>query len=74
MYQSDSLPSKTYLTLSIAFVLWIFFIVCIAVYCARDARPMSSRVIASVKEQSFFDALHANTAAKITISIHFRLK
>ena len=45
-------------------------IICIAVYCARDARLTSSCIIASITELSVFDALHANTVAKITISIH----
>ena len=51
--------------LSIVFDLWIFY--CVAVYCARDARSTSLCVIASVTERSFFDALHANTAAKLFI-------
>ena len=38
-------------------------------YCARDTRPTSLFVIASVTERSLFDALHTNTAGKSDISI-----
>ena len=49
-----------------------FLSICIAIiYCARDVRPMSYRVMPSVTERSFFGALYTTTAAKITISVHY---
>ena len=51
-----------------------FTVVCIAMYCACDTRPMSSFITASVMERSFFDSLHTNTAAISAISIHYRSK
>ena len=44
------------------------------VHVMPDQCSRSSFVIASDTEQSFFDTLHANTAAKSTISILSRSK
>ena len=48
-----------------------FFLIYIAIYCARDVTSTSVHVMPSVTERSSFGALYTTTAAKITISVHY---